>query len=58
MQRKLLYGIVAVALLANVGVEFTSLYQPLDEALEATLFLIILLVIILLYNGERRFAKS
>ncbi len=37
----------------NVLVEWSSLYQPYDEGLEVSLFLIVLLALTLLYREDK-----
>ncbi len=52
--RQLLYAIVAVALFLGLVVERTNFLAPLDELLEAILFLLAFFVVTLLYAHERK----
>jgi hypothetical protein len=51
--RSLLYITMAVGLVLTVIVEWSNLYQPYDEGLEVTLFLIVLLALTLLYRDDK-----
>ncbi len=51
--RQLLYLVMAAGLVLNVLVEWSNLYQPYDEGLEVTLFLIVLLALTLLYRDDK-----
>ncbi len=51
--RSLLYILMAAGLVLNVIVEWSNLYQPYDEGLEVTLFLIVLLALTLLYRDDK-----
>ncbi len=51
------YLILEIALLLNVGVELTHLPGRLDVALEAGLFLVVVLMLLLLYLGESSILK-
>ncbi len=52
--RKLLYSTVAVALFLGLVVERTNFLAPLDELLEAILFLLTFVAVTLLYVHERK----
>ncbi len=52
--RKRLYSIVALALFLGLVVEGTNFLAPLDELLEAILFLLALFAVTLLYAHERK----
>ena len=51
--RSLLYITMAAGLVLSVIVEWSNLYQPYDEGLEVTLFLIVLLALTLLYRDDK-----
>jgi hypothetical protein len=51
--RSLLYITMAAGLVMTVIVEWSNLYQPYDEGLEVTLFLIVLLALTLLYRDDK-----
>ena len=51
--RSLLYLTMAAGLVLSVIVEWSNLYQPYDEGLEVTLFLIVLLALTLLYRDDQ-----
>jgi hypothetical protein len=44
---------MAAGLVITVIVEWSNLYQPYDEGLEVTLFLIVLLALTLLYRDDK-----
>ena len=52
--RQLLYGIVVAALILGLIIERTNFLAPLDEVLEAILFLIGFFAVTLLYAHERK----
>ncbi len=51
------YLVLAIALLLNVGVELARLPGRLDAGLEAGLFLVVVVMLLLLYLGETEILK-
>ncbi len=52
--RQLLYAIVTVTLILGVIIEGTNFLAPLDEFLEAILFLLAFFTVTFLYTHERK----